>query len=61
MKALATISAGWLAYWLVIKRVSIKLPRGAERLEHLIGMMSLSAIALSFLMLYLMPQEGLAP
>ncbi|MGD1849397.1 MAG: cation:proton antiporter [Cyanophyceae cyanobacterium] len=61
VKALGTISAGWLAYWLVIKRVSIKLPRGAERLEHLIGMMSLSAIALSFLMLYLMPQEGLAP
>ncbi|MEM6502763.1 MAG: cation:proton antiporter [Cyanobacteria bacterium P01_C01_bin.89] len=61
LKAVVTIAAGWLIYWVVIKRISIKLPQGGERLEHLIGVMSLSAVALSFLVLYLMPPEELMP
>ena len=46
VKPLATIAAGWLAYLLIFQKLSIKLPRAAERFEHLIGAMSLMLIFL---------------
>ena len=53
VKAVITVAVGWAIYWVAIKRVAIKLPRMFEQLEHLIGMMSLSAIALFLLALHL--------
>ncbi|MEL6351469.1 MAG: cation:proton antiporter [Cyanobacteria bacterium J06627_28] len=41
VKPLVTIGCGWLAYLIVFQRLSIKLPRGAEKFDHLIGAMSL--------------------
>lgn len=41
VKPLVTIAVGWLAYFLIFQRVSITLPRAAEQLDHLIGVMSL--------------------
>ncbi|MGB3292167.1 MAG: cation:proton antiporter [Phormidesmis sp.] len=41
VKPLATIAAGWLAYFLIFQKLSIKLPRVAEQFDHLIGTMSL--------------------
>ena len=52
LKALATIALGWVIYWGIIKKLVIKLPRTLEHLEHLIGVMSLSAIALFLLALH---------
>nr|WP_088894011.1 cation:proton antiporter [Leptolyngbya ohadii] len=46
MKAIVTIAVGWAAYWLVIRKASIKLPRGMEVFENLIGGMSLMLILL---------------
>ena len=52
LKALGTIAVGWALYWGVIKRVTVKLPRMFEQLEHLIGVMSLSAIGLFLLAIH---------
>ncbi|MEM1242799.1 MAG: cation:proton antiporter [Cyanobacteria bacterium P01_H01_bin.26] len=41
VKPLLTIAAGWLAYFLIFQKLSIKLPRVAEQFNHLIGVMSL--------------------
>ena len=41
VKPLVTIAAGWLAYFLIFQKLSIKLPRMAEQFNHLIGMMIL--------------------
>lgn len=41
VKPLATIGLGWLAYLLIFQKLSVKLPRAAERFDHLIGAMSL--------------------
>jgi multicomponent Na+:H+ antiporter subunit D len=41
VKPLATIALGWLAYFLIVRRLSVKLPRLFEQLDHLMGMMSL--------------------
>lgn len=41
VKPLVTIALGWLAYLLLFQKLSIKLPRVAERFDHLIGAMSL--------------------
>ena len=41
VKPLVTIGIGWLAYLFIFRRISIQLPRVAEKLEHLIGVMSL--------------------
>lgn len=41
VKPLVTIAAGWLAYLLIVQKLSIKLPRVAEQFNHLIGAMSL--------------------
>lgn len=45
-KALGKVVIGWLVYWLVIRRVVLKLPRVQEQLEHLIGGMSLMLVLL---------------
>ena len=44
VKPLVTISIGWLAYLLILRRLTIKLPRGSEQFEHLTGSMSLVLI-----------------
>ena len=41
VKPLVTIALGWLAYFFIFKKLSIQLPRAAEKFEHLIGGMSL--------------------
>ncbi|MEQ9487257.1 cation:proton antiporter [Coleofasciculus sp. F4-SAH-05] len=46
VKPLVTIALGWLAYFLIFKRVVVKLPRVLEQFEHLIGMMSLMLLLL---------------
>jgi multicomponent Na+:H+ antiporter subunit D len=46
IKPLATIALGWLAYLLIFKKSPIKLPRGSEKFDHLIGVMSLMLILL---------------
>lgn len=51
VKPLATIAAGWLAYLLIVQRLSIKLPRAAEQFDHLIGAMSLVLTVLFWMVL----------
>jgi multicomponent Na+:H+ antiporter subunit D len=46
IKPLVTIVIGWLAYLLIFKKLAIKLPRGIEKFDHLIGIMSLTLILL---------------
>jgi len=46
VKPLVTIALGWLAYFLIFKRLSIKLPRMFEQFDHLIGVMSLMLLVL---------------
>ena len=46
VKPLATIALGWAIYLLIIKKLTIKLPRAIEQFDHLIGVMSLSLILL---------------
>ncbi|WP_204102496.1 MULTISPECIES: cation:proton antiporter [Spirulina sp. CCY15215] len=46
IKPLATIALGWLAYFAIFKRLSIKLPRVVEQFDHLIGSMSLVLLLL---------------
>jgi len=46
VKSLLIISVGWLAYWFIFRKVSIKLPRLLEQFDHLIGVMSLSLVVL---------------
>lgn len=41
VKPLVTIALGWAAYFLIFRRVSLKLPRVVEQFDHLIGVMSL--------------------
>ncbi len=51
VKPLATIALGWLLYLTVIRRLAVKLPRLLEGFDHLIGVMSLTAILLFWLVL----------
>lgn len=51
VKPLVTIALGWLAYFLIFRRVVVKLPRVLEQFEHLIGVMSLSLILLFWMAL----------
>ncbi|MGF1542756.1 MAG: cation:proton antiporter [Pleurocapsa sp.] len=44
IKPLVTIAIGWLAYLVIFKKSAIKLPRGIEQFDHLIGTMSLMLI-----------------
>jgi multicomponent Na+:H+ antiporter subunit D len=46
IKPLAIIGVGWLAYFLIFKRLVLKLPRVLEQFEHLLGVMSLILILL---------------
>ncbi len=46
VKPLATIGLGWLAYLLVVHRLTLKLPKVLEEFEHLIGVMSLVLVGL---------------
>lgn len=46
IKPLVTIGLGWLAYFLVFRRVSVKLPRLLEQFDQLMGMMSLVLVFL---------------
>ncbi|MGC9527679.1 MAG: cation:proton antiporter [Limnospira sp.] len=52
LKSLATIGLGWLAYWAVFRDAALRLPHVLEKLEHLIGMMSLMLILLFWLVLW---------
>ncbi|WP_414545088.1 cation:proton antiporter [Nostoc sp. CCY0012] len=45
-KALVIIGVGWLAYFLIVQRLVVTLPRVFEQFEHLIGMMSLILLLL---------------
>ncbi|MGD1901435.1 MAG: cation:proton antiporter [Geitlerinemataceae cyanobacterium] len=57
-KATATVAAGWTIYHAIIKRLSVKLPRGPERLEDLLGTMSLTAVGLFLLAIYVFSNGG---
>ncbi len=46
VKPLVIIAIGWLAYLLIFKKSVVKLPRGIEKFDHLIGVMSLMLILL---------------
>ena len=46
IKALITLALGWSAYWLIFRRLAIKLPRILEEFDHLIGVMSLVLVVL---------------
>ena len=46
VKPLLTIGLGWVAYFLIFQKLTLKLPRTPERFEHLIGGMSLMLILL---------------
>jgi len=46
VKPLVTIFLGWLSYFLIFKKLAIKLPRAIEKFDHLIGVMSLMLISL---------------
>lgn len=51
VKPLATIALGWLAYFLIFRRTTVKLPRLLEQFDHLIGVMSLTLILLFWMVL----------
>ena len=44
VKPLVTIVVGWLAYLLILNKLTLKLPRAIEKLDNLIGVMSLMLI-----------------
>lgn len=46
IKAVAVIGVGWLAYWLIVQRTAIKLPRMFEQFDDLLGVMTLISILL---------------
>ncbi|MBF2049896.1 MAG: cation:proton antiporter [Leptolyngbya sp. IPPAS B-1204] len=45
-KPLAIIGLGWVAYFAIFRRTTVKLPRVLEEFDHLIGVMSLMLILL---------------
>jgi len=51
LKPLGTIVLGWVIYFLIFRQLSVKLPRMFEQFEHLMGVMSLSLIALFWMVL----------
>ena len=46
VKPLVSIAIGWLLYFVIFKKLAIKLPRAIEQFDHLIGVMSLMLILL---------------
>lgn len=59
IKSLVVMGLGWLVYGLAIQRFTLKPPAGPEKFENLIGTMSLVAILLFGLLLYL-PKSAIA-
>ncbi len=51
LKAIATIGVGWLAYFLIFQRTTIKLPRILEKFDNLVGFMSLISLVLFWMAL----------
>jgi multicomponent Na+:H+ antiporter subunit D len=51
VKPLATIGLGWVVYWVIFRRLAIKLPRVLEQFDHLIGFMGLNLILLFWMAL----------
>lgn len=51
LKAIATIGVGWLAYFLIFQRTTIKLPRMFEKFDNLVGFMSLVSLVLFWMAL----------
>jgi multicomponent Na+:H+ antiporter subunit D len=51
VKPLLTIALGWLAYFLIFRRLLVKLPRVLEEFEHLIGVMAVSLVFLFWMVL----------
>lgn len=51
VKPLVTIGLGWAAYWVIFRRLAIKLPRMLEQFDHLMGFMGLSLILLFWMAL----------
>jgi multicomponent Na+:H+ antiporter subunit D len=50
LKAVTIIGIGWLAHFLIFKRLVVSIPRVLEQLEHLIGMMSVILLSLFWLL-----------
>jgi multicomponent Na+:H+ antiporter subunit D len=46
IKPLVTIVIGWLCYLFIIKKLNIKFPRVVEEFDHIIGVMSIMAVVL---------------
>ncbi len=46
VKPLGIIALGWGLYGGVVRRVQVRLPQGLERVEHLLGMMSVALVVL---------------
>ena len=46
IKPLATIFLGWLVYYFIIQKISLKRPRMLEQIDHLMGVMSVMLILL---------------
>ncbi|MBP0026932.1 cation:proton antiporter [Roseofilum sp. Guam] len=46
VKPLVTIALGWVAYFLIFRNATVKLPRMLEQFDHLMGMMSLMLLLL---------------
>ncbi|MEM7066291.1 MAG: cation:proton antiporter [Cyanobacteria bacterium P01_B01_bin.77] len=61
VKPLLTIAAGWMAYFLIFQKLSIKLPRVAEQFDHLIGVMSLMLTLLFWMVLHEWPVSVVLP
>jgi len=51
VKPLVIIALGWLAYFLIFRRIVVKLPRVLEQFDHLIGVMSLMLILLFWMVM----------
>ena len=51
VKPLAIIGIGWLAYFLIFRRVVVYLPRMFEQFDHLIGVMGLTLILIFWMVL----------
>ena len=46
IKAVAVIGVGWLAYWLIFRNTTIKLPRMFEQFDDLLGVITLISVLL---------------
>lgn len=51
VKPLVTIGLGWIVYLLIVRRVSLKLPRLLEQFDHLIGVMSVMVILIFWMVM----------